>query len=344
MTLPRARGPLRLTFVRCLRAAALPTLLAALAGLWLPHALATPLPGLPSAAGAASPWLQLPLFVAAALCAARAAGFWPLFALRRPGRDVVARLQRGPWRGAGAAIVGALLAQLVLTLPLLTFGARLHGAPATAARHDELAPPPQPALTAATPRLAFTPPARPLASVWLCPLAAPPVGAFVPTRVQLRLDGAVLPGAVATFGQSFEAVELPLPAVTVQRLELEYVDGSVPLLFPRGAVRVVAAGSEPQAWNGAAAAVLLLLPTFAALAFAYLAGAVAALPTVWTVAAVLLFVQTVGGIGPAGDVVLALLRGRWVWPSGTFWHGVPSLAAGSVAMIGGMLLRRGARR
>ena len=341
---PWARGPLWLTFRRCLAGAALPTLAAALVSTLLALWLVPTLPGLAPAPGARTPWLHLPLLVAAAACAVHALAFWPLCALRRTGADQVRRLQRGPLGGCGAAAAGALLAQVVLTLPLTLGVARLFGAPATAAVRFAPALPPQPLLDHTRPRLTIALEGDRVRELQLRPLAAPPTGAYAPTRLRVLADGAPVAGGEVEFGATRELRRVPLPPLPLASLTLEYVDGTVPLLFARDTVLVVGAAERSGLANGTLTAVIGLLPGFTALALAILCGAAAGLATVRTVALVLLFVQAVGDVGPWGDAVLALLRGHWVLPPDGFWRWFPSLAGGSVAMIGAMLLRRGTAR
>lgn len=343
MTRSRARSPWSLTFVRCLRSVALPTLGAAVAGALLQRVFTPPAAGLAAAPGALTPWLQLPLLVAAAGTALVTATFWPLFATGRPGREQIERLQRGPFGGAGGAIAGALLAQLVLTLPLTLGFARLLGAPALATAHFELRPDGAPLLDATRPQLSFALDGLRLAELRLRPLATLPTGAIEATRVQVRLDGEPVAGEVR-FAESRQFERLALPARAAQTLSLQYVAGTVPLVFLPGTVEAVEARVHSGLWNGIAAAAIYLLPSFVALALALLCGRTAALATVWTAIGGLLFVQTVGGVGPADDAVLALLRGRWLATFAMFWQCVPSLAAGSLAMIATMLLRRRLRR
>lgn len=339
MRAPSARGPLWLTARRCLRVAALPTLLATGASLLLAAQHGPSLPGLAASPGAATPWLHLPLLIAAGAVAAAALGFWPLFTARRPGRDVVARLQRGPLGGRGAALAGALAALFVLALPLTTVLARVLGAPATAVERFAPEPPPRPWLDGPGQRVVFDAGGAALASLELRPLAAPPVGAFAPARVGIRVDGA--PAGEATFAETLDGARIVLPGTAAHTIELVLEGGTVPLAFPRGSVVAVVAGERSGLANGIAAAAVCLVPCFVALAAALLLGTAAGLPTARTVVFVLLFVATVGGIGPADEAVLALMRGHWVLARGTFSDWLPSLAAGSLAMIGGMLLRRG---
>jgi hypothetical protein len=51
-----------------------------------------------------------------------------------------------------------------------------------------------------------------------------------------------------------------------------------------------------------------------------------------------------GGAGPADDALRGLLRGHWLPARSTFSQWLPSLAAGSLAMILTMVLRRRPRR
>lgn len=342
MTRPRARAPSALAFGHCLRRAALPVGLATGAGALLHATTGSATTGLDAAAGASTPWLHLPLLVAAFACAAAAASLWPLFAARRPGRDHVARLQGDGLGGCGAVVVGALLAQFVLTLPLTTLFARLLGAPAEAVAHVALAVPERSLLVADEPRLSFVVGGRVLDAIELRPAAGPPIGAFEASRVRVSVDGE--PAAEVVFEQTLQRARVPLPARPVHTLELELVAGTVPLWFARGSVVAVATGASAWPWNGLQAALVYLLPAFVALAAAVLFGAVAMLPTVLTALAGLLFVGTIGGAGPADDAVLALLRGRQVLAAVTFSACVPSLATGSLAMIVAMWLRRRLRR
>ena len=102
-----ARGPFALTCRRCLRVAAMPTVLAALFSLLLATLLRQDLASAGEAPGAMATWLALPVFVAALTCACSALVFWPTFADRRPGADWVTRLQRE--RCSNGAVIGAVL-------------------------------------------------------------------------------------------------------------------------------------------------------------------------------------------------------------------------------------------
>jgi hypothetical protein len=147
-----------------------------------------------------------------------------------------------------------------------------------------------------------------------------------------------------SFEQTLQLVRVPLPARPVHTVTVELVAGTVPLLFAPGSVVAIEAGARSGLWNGLRAAWIYLLPSFVALAVAVLFGTAAALPTVLTTIGGLLFVGTIGGVGPADDAVRSLLRGHQVLAGRTFSACIPSLVAGSLAMIAGMLLRRRLRR
>jgi hypothetical protein len=125
------RGPFWLTTRRCLRVGAWPVALAAALAVLLHHAV-PPVLGDRTAPAAASPWLVLPLLVAAASTTLTAIVTWPLFARDEPGNGVLARIQRGACGGCAAALAGALVAQGLLTLPTALLVPFALGAPATA--------------------------------------------------------------------------------------------------------------------------------------------------------------------------------------------------------------------
>ncbi|MCA8951590.1 MAG: hypothetical protein KDE27_18935, partial [Planctomycetes bacterium] len=241
-----------------------------------------------------------------------------------------------------AVIAGALAAQLVLTLPITTLVARGLGAPAAAAaRHELPAPGSQPWLVARDPLLVYDIDlAAEIAAIEVRPLTAPPTGPLEPSLVDVRTPAGDLLGAAIPFDQNGQSARIDLAPQTLPRLELALAGGNVPLFFPAGAVVVVEAAPRSGLANGCIAAALMLLPTFVALAVACLCGAVAAPPTVLTVAFAVIFLLTVGGLGPGDSTLLALLRGDWLPSTGIFAASASSLAAGSVAMIAAMLLRR----
>ena len=340
-----ARTPAGIAFVRCLRTAALPAVIAAAAGVAGSRWFAAPVSAVAASPGAETPWLQLPVIAAAAVCAFAAAWLWPLFAAGRPGADQVRRLQRGPLRGTGAVIAGALAAQLVLVLPLVLVGSRWFGAPAEAESRIALAPPADALLDGTGRPLEFAM-GSPAAAVevQLRPLAAPPRGALVPTRLEVLADGERLTaddGAPhAEVEQTGTLLRFRFAPRRITSLRIVQTAGNVPLVFPAGSVVVVGAERHSATWNAMLAAVLSVVPTFVALAIAALCGLRAALPTVAGVIGTLLFVQTLGGAGPADDALRAVMRGHWLPSTDVFLQSVPSLAAGSLAMIATMLLSR----
>jgi hypothetical protein len=266
-----------------------------------------------------------------------------LFAARRPGTDWIARSQRGPLRGCGAVVAGALGAQTLLTLPLATLLPLALGAPT---RADALVALPAPAdgmLGASSPRLRFPAYGFAAREVRLRPLAAPPAGPLQPSRVRVLLDGSLLPAEPA-FDASGQLARLGFQPRAVGTLEVEFAGGTVPLLFAPGSVVLVGAAQYWNGWNGVLAALAYLAPTFAALAFGCLCGAGAGLATVLAVVASLLFVQTLGGAGPADEALRAVQRGHWIPAELRFSSWFPSIAAGSAAMILAMMLRRRPRR
>ncbi|HEX6810001.1 MAG TPA: hypothetical protein VF384_00135 [Planctomycetota bacterium] len=335
-----ARGPFALTFRRCLLAATLPTAAAALLSLLVATLLRTELADAGEAPGAMTTWIALPLFVAALTCAGSAASFWPAFADRRPGADWVIRLQRGALRGNGAVVGAVLCAQLLLCLPLALLLLPALGAPATANAHFVLPPPPLPVLDQHQRLLRLPGPGLACTELQLRPLASPPEGPLlVPSRLAVRADGVPLTALEVSFEQTGQLVRLPFAATAFRELELELLDGTVPLFFPHGAVVAVGAAAFPGLGNGLLAMLLALVPTFLALAVGCLCGVSAAIPTVLTVVAILLFLQMLGGLGPCGPALLVVMRGQWLGSGSLFPSCYPSLLVASVAMILAMVLR-----
>ncbi len=336
-----ARGPLALTLRRCLELATPAVLAVALAALGLGHWLRGAVADRAAATGAATPWLNLPLFAAALACALGTVVFWPRFAAHRPGADWAIRLQRGPLGGCGAAIAGALLAQLVLTIPLTTLFAFALGAPPTARAHCALAAPREPLLAPGAPRLAFAGPATgSFTELHLRPLAAMPTEAFRSSHVQAFADGTRLQDTDLEWDQTGQFRRVVFAPRRIAHLELVLVDGTVPLFFPTGSVELVEAADRSGLGNGVLAAGVGLVPSFLALAIACLCGATAALPTVAMVVIGVLFVMTIGGLGPFDAAIQHTLRGRWLPSTDVFRQCVPSLLLGCLAMISAMLLRR----
>jgi hypothetical protein len=322
----------------------MPTLVATLLSLLLATLLRRELAPAGEAPGAMSTWLALPVFVAAVTCACSASAFWPAFADRRPGADWVTRLQRGRLRGNAAVIGAVLCVQGLLCLPLAVLLLPALGAPATANAHFELEPPELPTLDRHQRQLSFAGPGLACCELQLRPLAAPPDGPLRPSRLAVRADGAPLTTLEISFVQTGQVVRVPFAATAIAELELELLDGTVPLFFPRGAVVVVAAAEHSRLGNGLLAMLLATLPTFLALAVGCLCGVAAAIPTVLTVVTSLLFLQMLGGLGPLGPALLSVMRGQWLGSATLFRSCLPSLLVGCVAMIVAMFLRTRPRR
>lgn len=338
------RGAAALTFRRCLRVAALPTGLATLAALGLQRLVPVEL-GHQDAPGAGTPWLNAPLFVAAVACAAAAVQFWPLFARERPGADWLRRGQRGAFGGTTAALAGALLAQLVLTVPLTTLLARALGAPVAARAQVATRPPDVPLLLRTQPELVLPLPHRcDAAELLLRPQAGPPAGAPTPTRVRIAAadDTEVAPIEV-TFAATRQLARVPFAAPGLAAVRLTWLDGNVPLLFDADSVVCVERAPRSTLANGLAVALAGLVPTFVALALACLCGAIATLPTTLATAIAAVFVGTIGGLGPLGEGVTALLRGRWFPLDECATRSALPGAVGVAALALALLARRRAR-
>ncbi len=343
MTRGAARHPVTLALWRCVAVAGWPTLAAA-AVAFLFARLSAPMVEPGAATATQSPWLLLPLLTATGCCTGAAIRLWPLFAAQQPGADWLWRWQRGPLRGVGAVIAGALLAQFALTLPLTTVFALALGAPTEARVVLRPRLPELPVLQAPGQRLVASLPGDvALSELRLRPRAGLPGSPFAASVLELRLDGELQAGALPGFEQDHQLVVVPLPSRAVAEFELRLTAGSVPLWFDAGSLECIAAAPRSTLANGVSTALLALLPTLLALALAALAGAASTTPTVALVAGSCLFVTTIGAIGPLDPAIDALLRGRWIVGSGTFGAAVPFLAAACMAMIGRMLLQ-GQRR
>ncbi|MBL8734669.1 MAG: hypothetical protein JNN13_19995 [Planctomycetes bacterium] len=339
------RGPFGLVLRRCLAAVWLPTLLAALAGLVLQRAAPPQLADAAAATAAvSSPWLMLPLLVAAIGAAVTAVRFWPPFAAQRPGAETLRRLQRGPLAGNGATIAGALTAQLALTSLVLGALAGSFGAPAARA-HVEPRPAREGLLLPGTAPLTFTAADGPVCrTLLLRPHAGLPDGPITATRLEVRADGELLTTAPLACVEDRQLLRFDFAPRSVHELTITATAGTVPLWLPRGAVVLVGDAERPWPLNAALVALIGLVPTFAALALALLGGRVAALPTVTTVVVAILFVSIAGELGPLPAAVRALLRGQWLPASPVFPASIPSLLVGSLAMILSMSWPAGSRR
>ena len=294
----------------------------------------------PAAPGAAAPALALPFLVAAALCAMRTTRVWPLFALQRPGADFVQRLQTGPLRGRGSAVAAALLAQLLLTLPLALLLPTWLGAPTMAHATVALLARGPSRLDPTHPTVSFSAPAN---IEWqrlaLRAIVMVPEGPLQPTRLSLQANGQELTNSLPAFTDTGQRAVATFAPRAFTRVDAVWIDGTLPLYFPPGSVEATAAHGRRTVGNAAIAAGLALVPTFVALAAACLVGLVATLPTVTMVAASLLFVMTVGDVGPFGAAMRAVMRGEWLLSAPVFAAALPLLALGSLAMALAMFAR-----
>ncbi|MCU0865107.1 MAG: hypothetical protein MUC36_15070 [Planctomycetes bacterium] len=341
MTVPfGARGPFGLVLRRALVVATLPTAAATGLALLLPLLFAAEGAAAVDGAGAAaSGWLSLPLLVAALATALTAVGFWPRFARDRPGADWVRHHQPGRLGGNGAALLGALAAQWLLSLPLLLVLPGWLGAPAQAHAHVNLAAP-APALLDAdrAPLRLSPPPDRRWDRLLLRPLAGMPRGPLQPTQVAVLVDGHERPDRTA-FTESRQLAAVPLPDQPIAALELRCLGGTVPLFFGPDSLVLVEREPRPRWWNSLWLALVALLPSFVGLSLAVLVGTAAALPTVLTLVASTVFLLTLGDVGPFGPAVRMLLRGQWLPAGAVFPMCAPLLAVGSLAMAAVLVLR-----
>lgn len=297
---------------QCLRTAGPATLAAAIVAA-VAGELTAPVLADEAATGAqATLWLALPLLVAAAASCLTAARTWPTFALRQDGADAVRRITRGPLGGRGAAALGAVTAQLALSLPATLLLAPMLEVPATARRYVQAAVSSPPVLDRAGAILRCELPEPVLAAkLLLRPRAALPTGPDA-TRVQVTSGGAPLHEDPLRFEQSLELVELSVDERELQGLTLTQLDGHVPLLFVDGSVTVVSSEELPRWSNAAMLVAIACAASLAALALGGLLGLRAGWPTVASVIAAGLFVQWIGGVGPLHAALLAFARGQWL--------------------------------
>lgn len=344
MTAPwTARRALPATARRCIAAALLPTAAVAAAAAAGAHLLPPRVDDPAGAAAAATTWLSLPLATIAICCCIAAVRFWPAFAARRPGADWVLRLQRGPLRGCGGALAGALLAQFALGALCLAALAPWFGAPADASARHPLATPADALALPGAPPLDLAGPDGPCTALELRPLAALPRGELRPTHLEVLADGERLTTADIVFVDTNRLLRIEFAPRPVHRLGVRATDGTVPLWFPPGSLVLVEAAAHGTPTNALAAAAVALVPSFLALAVAACCAVAAALPVVIAVVAALLFASLLGGIGPFDVALRALLTGVWIPGAGVFPQCLPSLAVGCASMILAMLLRRSRR-
>jgi hypothetical protein len=338
--MPTARAAWSLVLRRCLQVAALPTAAAAVLALVMHHT-APVATGDALAGAAAAPWLSLPLVTAMLTTGLAAAVFWPGFSRGRPGAEWLRHRQPGRLGGNGGAILGALLAQWLLSLPIALLLAPALAAPAIAHAHLELTPSGPAQVDQGTAPLVFRiPGGTTFLSLQLRPQAGLPRGPLVATELAVAFGGEPLPTR-AQFSESRQLATVPLPAgqPTTEALTLTRIGGTVPLYFGPGSAVLVASAPQPGWWNALLLTLVALAPAFVALALACLVGAVASLPTVLAVLASIGFLLTIGDVGPFGPAGRALLRGQWLPAGEVFPACWPLVAVGSLAMVAVMVLR-----
>jgi hypothetical protein len=327
----------RIVFVRCLRQAAAPWLLAAAVA--AVAAAATQGFG-DDAPAARAPWLHLPAFVGACACGWTALECWPAFARQQPGADWVLRLRPDPWYGCGNALLGALAAFALLLLPVGLAAAALAPAPRV---HRALQATGTPLLDAEHDAVTFAVDGGPFAGLQLRPFAIRPPAAPAPAMLAVAADGAPLADALQVAGTR-EPLSIAFAPRTIRELTVRRTAGNLPLLFVLDAAVLIEAAPRSRLGNGLFAAGCWLLPLAVALAFATLAAPAVALPVNGMLLVAALLLQSLGRLGPAADALAAALRGRWL-PADPVFHGcVPSLGTGVLAMIAAMPLRRRLRR
>lgn len=298
---------------------------------------------LPTDAAAETPslWLHLPLFVTVLAACASPLERWPLFARARPGAGWIERLRPGPWRGCGAASLGALAAAACGCAAIGLLAPLLVGRVPTPRTHVDLCRSGElPVLAGGIDELVFAVPAAEYDAVLLRPRAFVPAAELVPTRLVLSSAGVALSERDIEVVSTDRLVRVAFAPRRLEQLQLRRSGGTVPLAFPPGSVVAVAAAPHSAVANAVLAALLYLLPMCTVLGALLLGARRLALPFGLLLLLLLLLVLTVGGGAPTGDGIAALLRGRWLPGEGVFRAGLPSLGAGAVAMILAMNLPR----
>jgi hypothetical protein len=291
-------------------------------------------------AAAVAPWLHAALFVTVLAAAAAAMEAWPLFARGRPGSPWLARLRPGPLGGCGAITAGALAALVPCLVLIGALGAFVvPNVPAPRAHVTLVCTSPRLVLAGDQTSLLFAGPgALPVDELQLRPRAFVPVADPVPVVLQVLADGAPL-GTPITVSDTERLQRLRFPARHIQQVELRRTAGNLLLAFPADSLIAVGARVHDGRVNLALAALLYLLPAFLALAAATVGAVALSLPVNLTTLLAVLIVLTLGDVLPTGMAVDAALRGRWLLDGALFQACLPSLAAGFLAMIVGMILR-----
>jgi|GEM_PF-6506384 len=306
------RGPFGVTMRQCLREASLPAVLATVAAA-LCHWLDDPtLAEDTNSAAAATPWLTLPLFVAAVGCCYVAARTWPTFSRRRGGADTVRRVVRGPLGGRGAVALGATAAQLVICLPIALALSAWVGVPPIAKRHHRAACDGSKILDRAGASLRFDLSSPVHAdAIQLRPRASLPMGPRS-TRVEVTSEGSPLTTEPVEVEASLELIRLKIAARELTELTLTQVDGDIPLIFQPGSVVIVGTDESPRWGNAALLALFSCGTSILALTLGALLGLGAGWPTVASSIGVAQFIQWISGVGPIDEAILALARGQWL--------------------------------
>ena len=176
----------------------------------------------------------------------------------------------------------------------------------------------------------------------LRPIALLPLATPESTRLQLLVDGAVVPHQPIAIDNTGQLVRVPLDQ-PLPRLTLRRIGGNLPLLFPAGAVQAQSATTWPGWCNMLLAAWAQWIGLAVALALANLTATGAGLGVQLLLFGGALLVQAIAGLGPGTRALVAALRGRWLPAEPLFVEAISSLAAAGAAMIVAMLLRRGVR-
>ena len=309
------RGPAGVGFRQCLRTSAPATAIATVIAI-IAHAASHLDVATEASTAAASPWLTLPLMVAAFACSLTAAATWPLFALQQPGADTIRRLQTGLLAGRGKIAVGALLAQLSLTIPITIVLCFWFDAPGQSRRHYQAQftgkSDATPGLNGKGEHLTFAlTDSAVVESLWLRPRASLPTGPGA-TEVSITTGDRQLASTPVLFSESGALLRVAIEPQLLDELTITQTAGNVPLFFLPGSVTAIGPADLPTWLNCLLAALLAASTTAVTLLLAALLGLGASFATLATAICCAQFVQWIGGIGPMDDALLAVLRGQWL--------------------------------
>lgn len=309
------RGPAGVSFRQCLRTATAATSMALAVAVIAGTASRSNLIG-ESPAAAATPWLTLPLLVAAFACSLTATSLWPLFALQQPGADTIRRLERGRFGGRAAVALGALLAQLMLSIPITLVMGFWLDAPRSARSHHEVqlqaSSEQAPVLNGAGDSLAFEIAGGPtIRALWLRPRAGLPNGTG-PTHWTITHAGELLAATRVTFSESGIVMRVSIEPQPLTEFTLTQTSGDVPLYFGNQSITAIGSAERSTWWNCIIAACIATCSSAITLLIAAFVGVGASWPTLATTVCCAQFVQWIGGIGPVDEAMLNLLRGQWL--------------------------------